>query len=82
MKNKRWYMFILGITALIQGMVIGVLFRNPYPCAASGIGCRSIWEALASNISVFYVMISLVIGVVLLGRSIMMIVRDEKLEKI
>jgi hypothetical protein len=65
MVNKNTYL-ITGMLLILQGILIGVLFYNKYPCNLSCIGCNSIYELLSDSWSSIYMTISFFVGIILI----------------
>ena len=53
---------LIGLLIMSVSIVIGFVFRNPYPCSISGIGCSSIWEMFSDTWSDWISFIGVILG--------------------
>lgn len=68
---KKWKMlFIIGALVIIQGLFVGTLCANPYPCGESGVGCASVWQAYTDSWASYYLGFSLIIGLAIIIKGV------------
>jgi hypothetical protein len=53
---------VIGLFIIVASIIIGIVFRNPYPCSTSGCGCNSVFEMFADSWSDYTLLFGCILG--------------------